>query len=87
MITEYRIVHDAGTYGIYLVEFDQDLSPVAKHDLIISAESIADLTSLLVYCISSLTKPVIDIDEFDHNKRHDAAIDTALDLMRNKHDS
>jgi len=87
MITDYRIVHDTGTYGVYLVEFDEDLNPVAKHDLVISGASIADLTSMLVYCISSLTKSVIDINEFDHNKRHDAAIDTALDLMRNKHDS
>lgn len=87
MITDYRIVHDAGTYGVYLVEFDQDLNPVNKHDLDISAESVADLTSLLVYCTSSLTKPVIDIDEFDRDKQHDAAINTALELMRNKHDS
>jgi hypothetical protein len=87
MITDYRIVHDAGTYGVYLVEFDQDLNPVDKHNLNISSGSIADLTSLLVYCISSLTKPVIDIDEFDRDKQHDAAINTALELMRNKHDS
>ncbi len=87
MITDYRIVHDAGTYGVYLVEFDQDLNPVDKQRLNISSESIADLTSLLVYCTSSLTKPVIDIDEFDRNKQHDAAINTALEMMRNKHDS
>jgi len=87
MITDYRIVHDAGTYGVYLVEFDQDLNPVDKQCLNISAESIADLTSLLVYCTSSLTKPVIDIDEFDRDKQHDAAINTALEMMRNKHDS
>jgi hypothetical protein len=87
MLTDYRIVKDDNTYQVCLVEFDQDLNPVDKHDLDISAESIADLTSLLVYCTSSLTKPVIDIDEFDRDKQHDAAINTALELMRNKHDS
>jgi hypothetical protein len=87
MITDYRIVKDGSSYSIYLVEFDQDLNPIAKHALSLTAESIGDLTSLLVYCVSSFTKPVIDIDAFDRDKQHNAAIDSALDLLRNRHDS
>lgn len=86
MFTDYRIVKNGDTYCVCLVEFDDNQNPTKQHPLELSAESIGELNSLLVYCTSSLTKPVIDADEFDKDKQHNAAINAALDLMRNKHD-
>ena len=86
MITDYRIVKDAAGYSVCLVEFDADQMPVKKHAIDMSAETVSELNNLLVYCLSSFTKPVIDADEFDKDKQHSTAINTALDLMRNNHD-
>ena len=86
MLTDYRIVKDDNTYQVCLVEFDSDQNPIKQHSLNMSADSIEELNRLLVYSISSLTKPVIDIAELDNDKKHNNAINTALDLLRNKHD-
>ena len=86
MLTDYRIVKDDNTYQVCLVEFDSDQNPIKKHNLNMSADSIEELNRLLVYSISSLTKSVIDIAELDNDKKHNNTINTALDLLRNKHD-
>jgi hypothetical protein len=86
MLTDYRIVKDDNTYQVCLVEFDSDQNPIKQHSLNMSGDSIEELNRLLVYSLSSLTKPVIDIAELDNDKKHNNAINTALDLLRNKHD-
>ena len=87
MIHDYRIVKYQNTHAVKLVKFDSNNNPVEAVDAGNSADSVEELSHLLIYQLSALTKPVIDAQVFEPLTVDDNAVKTALSMMRNKNDS
>jgi len=87
MISDYRIIKVDEKYTVNLVNYDNDQNPISKDIAVVEADSINDMTLVLVYMLSALTKPTLDSQVFDPLSVEDSDITTALSLMRNNNDS
>lgn len=81
MITDYRVVKYADKHVIKLVTYDADKNPISASDVINEAVTVEELSHLLIYQLSAMTKPVIDAQVFEPLTIDDNAVKTALSMM------
>lgn len=87
MINDYRIVKIGDTYAVNLVTYNTDLNPVSREPVKLESDSLDDITSILIYTMSSLTKPILDAEVFEPMNINETHVQTALNMMRNNNDS
>ncbi len=87
MISDYRVIKYPDKHTVKLVKFDSNGNPVSADDIKSEAETVEELSHLLIYQLSALTKPVIDAQVFEPLTIDDDDVKTAIAMMRNKHDS
>lgn len=84
MIKDYRVVKYANKHVVKLVGFDSNGNPASVTDIVPEAGTVEELSHLLIYQLSALTKPIIDAQVFEPLTIDDNAVKTALSMMRTK---